>query len=230
MRFSYTFELADGQARTFDVDLDRATLAVIPKPVRRPPSWVALEYQQCGNCPLTKRSHPHCPVAFNLIEVVDYFKDRTSIEDAHVRVVSSEREYHKTTSLQQAISSLMGIYMVASGCPVMNKLRPMLDTHLPFMSPEESSYRTLSMYLTAQYFRMRMGQKPDWELRDFVAHQKEFRETNAGLCQRLRTLGIKDASLNALATLNAMGEITSISVETHDLARWEAIFRAHYQV
>jgi hypothetical protein len=85
------------------------------------------------------------------------------------------------------------------------------------------------MYLTAQYFRMRMGQQPDWELQGFVAHLKQIHETNTGFCQRLRSLGTGDASLNALATLNAMGEITSISVENHDMTRWEAIFRAHYE-
>jgi hypothetical protein len=95
-----------------------------------------------------------------------------------------------------------------------------VDTHLPFMSPEESSYRTLSMYLTAQYFGMRMGQDPDWQLKDFIAHLRNVRETNGGFCARLRSLGIKDASLNALATLNAMGELTSLS--GRDARTWPA--------
>ena len=56
---------------------------------------------------------------------------------------------------------------------------------------------------------------------------EECRQTNAALVRRLQTLGINDASLNALAMLNTMGEITSLSIDG-DLKRLQKIFSDHY--
>jgi hypothetical protein len=52
----------------------------------------------------------------------------------------------------------------------------------------------------------------------------ECHETNSAFCRRLQALGGRDASLNAMSILNALGEITSLSIETFDLTRWERIF------
>jgi Domain of unknown function (DUF6901) len=228
LRYTYSFGFADGARKEFEVSLDHATLQVVPREERPLPHWTALGYQKCGNCPLSEIDSPRCPVAVNMVEVVEFFRESRSYETADVRVRGQGREYSKRTSLQQAVSSLLGIFMVTSGCPVMNRLRPMVDTHLPFMDPDESTYRTLSMYLTAQFFRSRGGKPPDWKLERLVPILDECRETNRGFCLRLKSLGIADASLNALSTLNALGEITSLSLETEDLERWSRIFLAHY--
>lgn len=227
--FLYTFELSDGTRREFTVALDHGTLEAQDTRGPRPlPAWTALDFEKCPNCPLESSRVPHCPVAASIVDMVECFKDRYSHEQVKVTVEARGRAYVKTTDLQQAISSLLGIYMVTTGCPVMNKLRPMVDTHLPFMSSDESAYRTLSMYLTAQYFRRRNGRLPDWDLDGFIALLEDCRKTNAAFCQRLRSLGIRDSTLNALAQLSAMGEITSLSVETDDLKRLEKIFMRHF--
>tara|TARA_B100000686_G_scaffold86198_1_gene93073 strand:- start:90 stop:251 length:162 start_codon:yes stop_codon:yes gene_type:complete len=44
---------------------------------------------------------------------------------------TDERCYVEHTTMTEAVSSLLGIYMVTSGCPVMDKLRPMVRFHLP---------------------------------------------------------------------------------------------------
>ncbi len=62
----------------------------------------------------------------------------------------------------------MGIYMVTSGCPVMGKLKPMVKFHLPFASGEETSYRMVTMYLLAQFFKYKNGKEPDWDLKNLV--------------------------------------------------------------
>jgi hypothetical protein len=226
--FSYTFAFDDGATRSFAIQLDHATLAVTEAPTGPLPEWTRLSFRQCPNCPLREEQNPRCPIAANLVEVVEFLRDRSSFEPVEVRVVGEDREYRKRTTLQQGAGSLMGIYMVSSGCPVMDKLRPMVDTHLPFMKPDESCYRMISMYLTAQYFRARAGQEADWDLDGFLGFLRACHETNAGFCNRLRAIGVKDASLNALATLSAMGEITSLTIETEDLERWRRIFLAHY--
>lgn len=191
------------------------------------PEWTALAYKKCPNCPLDEAQNQRCPIAANLVEVVLTFKDERSFDEVDVTVDVHERRYLKHASLQQALAGMIGVLTVTSGCPVLNKLRPMVETHLPFMSPEESTYRMISMYLLAQYFRTRQGLAPDWELSRLLDLLEECRETNAAFVRRLQTLGINDATLNALAMLNTMGEITSLSIEG-DLRRLEKIFGDHY--
>lgn len=226
--YRYTFAFDDGRRKEFAVDLDYDTLAMIPPQRDMHPGWTELSYRKCPNCPLSEAEHKRCPIAANLVDVVDFFKDSLSYETVEVSVQAHGRTYLKRTTLQEGVSGLIGIFMVTSGCPILNKLRPMVDTHLPFMTSEESSYRMISMYLMAQYFRERQGLRADWELKDLLRFLAEASETNASFCRRLQSLGIKDASLNAMSTLNALGEITSLSIETEDFARWERIFRESY--
>jgi len=225
----YVFVFADGARYDFDIRLDRATLEMQVPAQETPPDWTRLSYMKCPNCPLDEVEHPRCPVARNMVGVVDLLKDRLSYEEADVTVEMEGRTYSKRTALQNACSSLIGIYTVSSGCPVLGKMRPMVDTHLPFMTPDESTYRLIAMYLTAQYFMHKWGQPADWELANLVRFLGEARETNAAFCHRLQSLGIKDAMLNAVANLNAMGEMTSMTIELADLERLEAIFAQHYK-
>jgi hypothetical protein len=224
---AYRFTFKDGRERDFAIALDHATLQVVQAPRESFPEWTALGYNKCPNCPLDEATHPRCPVAVNLVDVVETFRDERSYLDVDVTVDMHERRYLKHGSLQHALSSMIGVLTVVSGCPVLDKMRPMVDTHLPFMSPEESTYRVIAMYLLAQYFRSKQGLPPDWDLDQLVSLLEECRVSNAGLVRRLQTLGINDATLNALTVLNTMGEITSLSIDG-DLKRLEKIFNDHY--
>ena len=117
LEFRYRFRFADGQAHEFHLELDPETLAL--RAPERPayPWWTRLGYFQCGNCPLQEPRHQRCPIAANLVDVVAFFKDRVSHDEAHVYVEALGRCYFKRVSLQEALSSLLGIYMVTSGCP-----------------------------------------------------------------------------------------------------------------
>ncbi len=228
LRYRYRFEFADGSEHVIDLELDYETLELRRQPRESYPAWTALHYEKCRNCPLDEQRHERCPVAANLIDVVEMLADRVSYEDVEVSVEAEGRRYVKKTSLQQAAGSLIGIYNVSSGCPILSKLRPMVATHLPFMTPDESTYRMIATYLMAQYFIQMSGGEADLELEGFLDFLEEARHTNADFCKRLRTLGVGDASLNALSNLNAMGEIASLSIETHDLKRWERMFLRYY--
>jgi len=221
---AYTFAFGDGSVRRFTARLDYETLGMIAPEKTDLPPWTELSFCKCPNCPLDEAAHPRCPIAVNLVEVVEVFKDSLSYEEVDVRVEAHGRTYVKRTSLQQGVSSLIGIFMVTSGCPILNRLRPMVDTHLPFMSADESTYRMISTYLTAQFFRHKAGKPADWEMKDLLRFLSECRETNSAFCRRLQSLGVRDASLNAMSILNAMGEITSLSIETFDMNRWQRIF------
>ena len=92
---------------------------------------------------------------------MDFLGHAFSYEEVDVRISTDERSYVKHTTMSEALSSLLGVYMVTSGCPIMDKLRPMVRFHLPMASSEETTFRAIAMYLVAQYFRARHGQDPD---------------------------------------------------------------------
>jgi len=223
LRFAYTFRLPDGTQRRFDVRLDAETLVALPAGGAPTPAWTKLAYFQCANCPLGDGVE-RCPVAVNLAAVVETFKDAVSFESTTVTVETAERIYEKTTTLQKGLSSIIGIYMVTSDCPVMDRLRPMVRFHLPFASVDETIYRAVAMYLVAQYFRMRSGRPPDWQLQHLADIYGEVAKVNAGMMERLRHATTEDANVNALTILSEQGEMIPMFLEG-SLAEMQHLFR-----
>ena len=119
----YRFDFQD-EHKKFEVVLDAHTLKTIQRGDFPKHEWTKLKFSQCENCPLGD-SVEYCPVAVNLSRLVEEFQNRDSFEQANVTVDTPQRSYVKKTSLQKALSSIIGIYMVTSDCPVMDKLRPM---------------------------------------------------------------------------------------------------------
>jgi len=226
IHFLYRFTLANGDIKEFDLQLDNETLSLITPDRESHPEWTQLSYKQCPNCPLTPPKLL-CPIAANLVGVVDCFKDFISYDEADIEVATEERVYKKHTSLQKGISSLIGIYMVTSGCPIMDKLRPMVRTHLPFATAEETMYRVFSMYLLAQYYLSRNGQKPDWEFEDLTKIYAEVHVVNKSFCERLTDAQIKDGIVNAVATLDCFAEFIETPLQRRVLDRMEALFFAY---
>lgn len=225
---TYRFRFADGSEKVFHVRLDRETLALLHDKPPVPQEWTRLDFNRCPNCPLDSAAHAHCPIAVNLVELIDFFRDSNSFDEVDVVVETPERTYERHISLQKGISALMGIFMVSSGCPIMDKLRPMVDTHLPFASPEETIYRMTSMYMLAQHFIRKNGGEADLEMKGLVELLDEIGKVDRGMAERLRAVPMKDASLNALVILNAGGESASFSISEDDLGRYRKIFLAHY--
>ena len=225
--FHYKFTFPDKSVREFSLQLDEETLRLIPKETTSYPEWTQLAYRKCPNCPLTDDQHPRCPIAANLVDVVEYFKDSISHQEAEIEITTASRRYLKRTALQNGISSLIGIYMVTSGCPIMDKLRPMVKSHLPFATAEETLYRILSMYLLAQYFVYKNGQKPDWDLQQLCEIYEEVQIVNRSFCQRLSDIHVKDASLNAVVSLDSFAALTTFSLELDQLDRIKQLFHAY---
>ena len=224
----YEFKLENGLTREFVVKLQHPSLQLVMPDRARVPSWARLSAHQCPNCPLRPETTPNCPVAMSLIEVVDQFKDSWSIENAEVTVSMPARQYHRKVPLQVGVSSLIGLYMATSGCPILNKLRPMVHTHLPFATVEETIYRSISMYLLAQFFRKKRGHKADWELKDLVKIYDDINLVNQSFCRRLMSIKTKDASLNALSGLDCFASITALSIVEDTLEEIESLFQAHF--
>ncbi len=213
LEIHYRYYFRDGRGEEFAVLLDTDTLTWIGEKPFNPPHWTKLEHEQCTNCPFTPEKTPYCPIAINMFHIVERFKEFFSYEDVDVTVTTEERIYRKQTSLQQGLSSLIGIIMVSSGCPRMEKLKPMVRFHLPFASLEETVYRTVAMYLVSQYYLNKSGVSPDLELTGLEELYGAVGEVNTCFANRLREAAKKDANLNALVNLHCFAEMVPLSAE-----------------
>lgn len=225
----YEFRLRGSPAKLFTLRLKKPELELAPAKRKDPPSWTRLTHHQCPNCPLSVKTHPHCPVAVHLVDAIEFFKDHVSTEETDITVRVESREYHKCAPVQQGVSSLMGLYMVTGGCPVMSKLRPLVHTHLPFATVKETMFRAVSMHLLAQYFLQKRGQTPDWQLKNLVRTYEEIRQVNRAFVQRLLSIKPRDASLNALVGLDCFATATAFSISEDSLKEIEPLFHAYLQ-
>jgi hypothetical protein len=160
--------------------------------------------------------------------LIRIFQDSVSYEEVKVFITTEARSYVKRTTLQKSLSSLIGIYMVTSGCPTMEKLKPMVRHHLPFATEEETKYRVLSMYLLAQFFIARRGGEPDWEFTRLVTLYQDIKLLNKSFSERLAHVTRKDASLNALTILDWFAESLTFSIGREHLDEIESLFTAYF--
>lgn len=167
-----------------------------------PPGWAQLEVKQCDVCPLKQTEHPYCPAALSFVEILEEFGEILSYRKVTATVTTNQRSITAKTTLQKALSSLVGLRMATCGCPVLAKFRPMARFHLPFATTEETVYRSASAYLLAQYFMRRNGKDADLDLTGLSRLYDDIHQVNVYLAERLRTIPAGDAHLNALVILD----------------------------
>lgn len=221
--FKYYYLFDDGNKITVDIQLDRKTLKYIPNQKIEALEWTNLENRQCSNCPLSKQDYPQCPLALNISPIVAQFSAQQSFDKATIMIETEERTYTKYTSIQQGLSSMLGILMVTTDCPVMSSLKPMVRFHLPFASLEETIYRSASTYLLRQYFNFKNGFDADWHMEHLTANYKKIQNVNIGMANRLRSAVEKDANLNALVVLDVFAKQLPSSID-ESLAALEYLF------
>jgi heterodisulfide reductase subunit C len=224
--YNYKFIFKNGAQREFNIELDGVTLNLIQTIDKARPEWTKLSCFKCPNCTLNDQ-YEFCPVAVNMEDIIDYFRNFASHEPVEVIVATPERNYIKRVPLQHGVSSLIGIYMVTSGCPVFEKLKPMVRFHLPFATIEETKYRAISMYLLGQYFLYQQGSQPDWDLKKLAQAYENVRIVNESFCKRLRTIEGKDATLNALIVLDIFADSVNFSIDSHMVDDLDYLFRGY---
>jgi hypothetical protein len=222
IQYLYRFKFDNGTEKTFDVVLDGESLELLRDEPKEKPEWTKLKYSQCENCPLSDAVE-YCPVALSLAGLVEAFSDSLSYEAALVTVETRERTYVKKTTLQKGLSSIIGIYMSTSNCPILSKMRPMTRFHLPYANSFETFFRSVSSYLTAQFLLMRRGETPDWDLQGLKEIYKEVNTVNKGMSVRLHRATEKDANINAVVILHSFGDGISYFIES-GLADLEPMF------
>ncbi len=223
--FKYFFKFSESEEKVLDIRLDPLTLNLLPKKRDEFTEWTILDYSKCSICPYDQSSQKYCPIALNLTDVIETFSNKESYKTVDVRVITNEREYYKKTTVQTALSSVIGIYMVTSGCSIMNVLKPMVRHHLPFSSIDETIFRTTSSYLLGQYFLKKKGFEPDWELKKLIKAYEKIGLLNKFIVARFREASLKDANLNAIIILDVFAKSVPMTIE-QTLSKIEYIFNS----
>lgn len=178
------------------------------------PNWTKLEHCQCSNCPLKSADVARCPAAVEILPVVTEFQADDAYQKVSVVVQDERRSYSKSTTLEEALRSLLGLKMATSGCPVLSELKPMAVHHLPFASSDEFIMRSVSHYLLQQYLAKRNDEEPDWELKGLVARNQRLQLVNQALWQRIHSVCQGDSNLKALLNFFSMASSVSFSLES----------------
>ncbi len=228
IRFEYEFTFEDGSQKYFKVVIDEKKLLVKRDNDLLMPEWTKLKNFKCAHCPLDENVTVYCPVAINLVDIIEEFYGCASYDRVEIKIKTEARQYFKKDSLQVGVSSLIGILMVTSGCPIMGKLKPMVKFHLPFATLEETEYRVLSMYLLAQYFLGKRGVPPDWEFENLTRIYEDIRKLNQNVCKRIADLEQKDTSINSVVVLNNFADYVSFNIDQKMMDEVEILFNDYF--
>lgn len=209
----YEFIFPGGDYQEFELVLDESTMSLVNFNGESKPEWAALAHKQCRCCPLDQAENPYCPIAVNIAELVDNFKENLSIEQCQVKCVTPERTYLKETTVQAGLYSILGIVMATSDCPIMNFYKPMARFHLPFSTTQETVFRSASVYLLQQYFEFKRGRKPDIGMAQLGKQLQQVQQVNIGIIARIRSISIKDADANAIIILDSFAKLLEMAIE-----------------
>ena len=226
--YVYSFRYLDGEINELTLELDNKTLNFINKDNTLQP-WAKLENKKCPYCTLDPQENKYCPIANNLTKVIEIFNNSNSAKKVEVTLRSEARNYVKETSVQSGLSSLVGIIMVSSGCPILDKLRPLVRYHLPLANLDETRFRAISMYLLAQYYRKENGLEPDWNLSGLSKIYAEIGIANKFFCDRLATMKNEDTSVNAVTILNCFANYIPFSLTEGLLSNMDSSFKVFLQ-
>ncbi len=199
---TYTFRLPDNRVETFRLEIDGQNLELAIEKPEILPEWTELEYNRCEHCTLDTAVEKYCPLSANLAVVVQRFNHILSFDELELEVVTDERFISQKTTAQRALSSFMGLVMATSGCPYTVYFKPMARFHLPLASEEETIYRSVSMYLLAQYFQLREGGTVDFDLQGLEKIYADLLKVNTYIVKRLKAASKADSSVNAVLILD----------------------------
>ena len=209
----YCFRLPDNSSENFKLELNPLNIELTGNIPEFLPKWARLDFHQCPHCPLDVASDPYCPLASNIVNIVQRFDGLISYDRIRVDVITAERKISQQTTVQKGISSLMGLVIAASGCPHTAFFKAMGRFHLPLASNEETIFRATSMYLLAQYFVKMDGRQADLELSGLTKIYRNIQIVNVAIARRLRSASMSDSLINAIVILDNFAKNLPFAIE-----------------
>ena len=113
----YCFRLPDNSSEDFKLELNPRNLEMTGNIPQSLPGWTRLNFHQCPHCPLDVVTDPYCPLAANIVNIVQRFDGLISYDKIRVDVITRERRISQDTTVQKGISSMMGLVIATCGCP-----------------------------------------------------------------------------------------------------------------
>lgn len=211
--YNYKFDFPDGLQKVFNVDFNKQSLQSELLTENSYPDWTQLEFYQCKSCPLISEDYLYCPLAVNLVPIIYWCKDLSSYDEVDVTVTSAERQICAHTSLQRAISSLLGLLMSSSACPKMKFLRPLARFHLPLATHEETIFRAVSATFLKKYFANEKHKNDEDSLAELKSQYKELQDLNRFIAERIRGATKRDAAVNAIVLLDVLSKSVAFSID-----------------
>ncbi|HBT44214.1 MAG TPA: hypothetical protein DEB21_20095 [Rhodospirillaceae bacterium] len=212
MLVRYIIDSEDGSREMFNLDISLPEVALTQPDPANLPEWTRLDYHKCQHCPLTKQTHPHCPVAALLVDYSQRVGRMVSYAQVDLTVEQGTTTTTAKVSAQEALRSVLGLVMATSGCPHMSFFRPLARYHVPLADMELTILRAMSFYLVGQYFGGK--EKPDWDTSfdGLLAIYKNAQEVNKGMADRLRSAQVF-TELNWLAALDTFAGMMPLTIE-----------------
>ena len=226
---NYKLSYPDGTEHTFPIVMNSQTLDIIQEEKESYPEWTKLQCQKCSNCPLDENENLYCPIAVKIRDVVDFFCKPQPSKNVDVSIETPEHTYSKNVEVKTAAFSLLGVFMVTSGCPIMDKLRPMARFHLPFATTIETTYRSISNYLIAQYLISLQEKKADWDLKDLKTMYENIETVNMHFRERLQEVSNQNYALSALIQLDSFASYINMSLSREAFFTVESLFNREFQ-
>lgn len=213
LSFIYRLTADDFEGIDFPIDVDKHSMQLISTTLHPYPLWTELNYQQCRNCPLQPELNPYCPVAVNLVPLLDLCGSLVSHKQMQVEVITDKRTTRCESTAQRISSSILGLIMATSPCPHTAFLKPMARFHLPLADQDETIYRVTTMYLLSQYFRYKSGSSYSLELTELLEIYHNLQIINTHLAQRLKSAISEDAAINGIILLDLLSKSVTWSIE-----------------
>jgi len=209
----YVLDFEDGRRMEFPFEFDEEGFDIVQARREDLPAWTLLDFHRCEHCPLAAAALARCPLAASLVDVVEATSGLLSHETVRATVETTARTVTAAVPAQDALRSLMGLVIPASGCPHTAWFRPMARFHLPFSDHAETLYRAAAMYRLAQHLRESRGLEARPGLGGLSDIYARLNAVNLHLVERLRAVARKDSSLNAVVLLDVFAQLLPMQLD-----------------
>ncbi len=211
----YRIQCDDDSTYEFPVVLNTRTLERIHDVPETPPDWARIGLWEPGVCELDPNRHQYCPLALAVSGMVEQFRELLSYTEVTATVETPQRIMVKRTTVQRALSSLIGLLMATSGCPSMAFLKPLARFHMPFATREETIFRVVGAYLFGQYLLHHRGLPHDMNLDKLRESYARVHAINISLARQLRDVPGGDANVNAVVLLDLFAQEFPPAIDEH---------------
>lgn len=156
--------------------------------------------------------------------MIESLQETLTIRDVNIVVEAAERNYVKTTSLADGLSSLIGLAVATSGCPVFGRIKPLIAQHLPFESSPEMTYRSLGMYLLYQKFSPKNKEHPDWNLAGFGSFFEGIDTACRAFLTRLKEIPSAEEGLQELLNFRCLHQYEQFDIFDEYIQELQTLF------